>query len=184
MVTGGHSIARRQKAQWLILAWDAYLAKHGVDLVPIVYAEHMSDEGSGPEDDLDEAKDAWKTDMARKAGLAADADLDKLGDIYHKLYELWRSSLMAQQKKRFHSIRICNTERESPRIPKDTPYDFGINMECFDVNKDAPGLRDLLTDWRAYGDPEGFGSKKLHEADGEHGNTGNEGSPLAGPSNI
>jgi hypothetical protein len=46
--------------------------------VPIVYAEHMSDEGSGPEDDSDKAKDAWKTDMARKAGLAADADLDSM----------------------------------------------------------------------------------------------------------
>jgi hypothetical protein len=57
-------------------------------------------------------------------------------------------------------------------------------MEWFDVNKDAPGLRDLLTDWRAYGDPEGFGLKKLREADGEHGNTGNEGSPSAGPSNV
>ncbi|KIK82478.1 hypothetical protein PAXRUDRAFT_14722 [Paxillus rubicundulus Ve08.2h10] len=116
---------RKEATQWLILAQDTYLAKHGVDPVPIVYAEHMSDEGSRPEDDSDEAKDAWKTDMARKAGLAADADLDsmsflevmkcpwhseELGDIYHKLYELWRSSLMAQQKKCFHSIRICDTE--------------------------------------------------------------------------
>ncbi|KIK80136.1 hypothetical protein PAXRUDRAFT_36280 [Paxillus rubicundulus Ve08.2h10] len=112
--------------------------------------------GSGPEDDSDEAKEVWKTDMVRKAGLAADADLDSMS---------------------FLEVMKCPwCSRESPCIPKDTPHDFGINMEWFNVNKDTTGL--------FYGDPEGCGLKKLCEADGKHGDTGNEGSPSAGPSNI
>ncbi|KIJ14141.1 hypothetical protein PAXINDRAFT_156253 [Paxillus involutus ATCC 200175] len=165
----------KEKAEQLILARDAYIAKYGVDPVPVVYADHMSDEASGPEDDTDQSRKEWEMEMATKAGLAADGDLEglnflevlkspwrseELGNVYHELHDLWCSSLTAKQKKCFHSIRVHATQRQSTRIHTDMPYNFGIDLAWLDVNKNLPGLQDQLTDWGKWDDPEGFGSKK------------------------
>ncbi|KAF8834834.1 hypothetical protein BDN67DRAFT_1016100 [Paxillus ammoniavirescens] len=113
--------------------------EYGVDPVPVVYADHMSDEASGPEDDTDQSHKEWEMEMATKAGLAADGDLEglnflevlkspwrseELGNVYHELHDLWRSSLTAKQKKCFHSIRVHAMQRQSTRIPTDIVADL------------------------------------------------------------
>ncbi|KIK74110.1 hypothetical protein PAXRUDRAFT_29194, partial [Paxillus rubicundulus Ve08.2h10] len=131
---------------------DAYIAKDGVNPVPVVYADHMLDEASSPEDDTVQSCKEWEIEMATKEGLAVDGDLkglnflevlkalcrsEELGNVYHELHDLWHSSLTAKQKK--------------------------INLAWLDVNKNLPGLQDLLTDWGKWDDHEGFGSKKPFE---------------------
>ncbi|KIJ09904.1 hypothetical protein PAXINDRAFT_17024 [Paxillus involutus ATCC 200175] len=166
---------RKEKAQRLLLARDTFMDKHGVDPAPLVYAEHMSDEGSGPEDDTDTARKVWTKAMAEKVGMADTTDLEgvtflevmkcpwrteELGDICHELYGMWRASLTAKQKKRFQTIHVHGTDRESPWIPLDTPFNFGIDMDWFDVAKESCEHGHLLTDWGQWEDPEGFGSRK------------------------
>lgn len=50
----------------------------------------MSDEASGPEDDSEETKEAWKDRIAAKAGLGASKELGKL-KFLEVIEPRWRS---------------------------------------------------------------------------------------------
>ncbi|KAG2113233.1 hypothetical protein DEU56DRAFT_919734 [Suillus clintonianus] len=170
---------RKEKADRLMTARQGYIEKFGVDPVDLVHADHMSDEASGPDDD-DELEDDWKRRMAEKMGMPANSQVenlsflevtrspwrsDELGQIFHTLHDLWQASLTSKQKKCFHMIRVTGTDRQSQRIPDFTPYTFGINMEWLEANKDRLEYQDLLKEWGAWEDPEGFGSKKREHQD-------------------
>ncbi|KIJ10081.1 hypothetical protein PAXINDRAFT_157709 [Paxillus involutus ATCC 200175] len=151
-----------QKAQRLLLAQDTFMDKHGVDPPPLVYAEHMSNEGPGPEDNTDTTRKVWMKVMAEKVDMADTTDLK--GVTFLEVMKCpWRTeeaSLTAKQKKRFQTIHVCGTDRKSLWIPLDTPFNFGIDMDWFDVAKESCEHGHLLTNWGQWVDPEGFGSRK------------------------
>ncbi|KIJ09288.1 hypothetical protein PAXINDRAFT_17608 [Paxillus involutus ATCC 200175] len=174
---------RKDKAQRLMTAREAYISKHGVDPGELIHADHMSDEASGPEDNETEAaKLAWKQCMAAHKHIPnSEGALEnisflevlrspwrskELEDVFVNLQDVWRESLSVKQKQCFHTIRVRDTERISPRIPEYTPFNFGINVEWLEVNKDKSELEDLLKEWGKWEDPEGFGSKKHLEDQG------------------
>ncbi|KAG1862059.1 hypothetical protein DFJ58DRAFT_839485 [Suillus subalutaceus] len=139
--------AAKEKADWLMTARQAYIEKFSVDPVDLVHADHMSDEASGPDDD--ELEDGWKQRMAEKMGMPANSQVKNLSFL-----EVTRVP-----------GDLTNTDRQSQRIPDFTPYTFGINTEWLKANKDRLEYQDLLKEWGAWEDPEGFGSKKREHQD-------------------
>ncbi|KAG2365917.1 hypothetical protein BDR07DRAFT_1480806 [Suillus spraguei] len=177
---------RKEKADQLTTACPKYFELHGVDPINIIHVDHMSDEASGPEDD-GESVDEWRIKMGKEKGFPADTNMDgmvfmkilgdhrsltylesQLGDIYHELFQLWKASLNTKQRKRFHTMRVDGTNRALLRIPDYTPYNFGIDTEWLEVNKNHPEYQAQLKEWGAWADPPGFGSAKNEEgiADG------------------
>ncbi|KAG1797569.1 uncharacterized protein BJ212DRAFT_1488959 [Suillus subaureus] len=161
-------------------ARQAYIKKFSVDPVDLVHADHMSDEVSGP--DNDELEDGWKRRMAEKMGMPANSQVenlsflevtrspwrsDELSQIFHTLHDLWRASLTSKQKKRFHMIQVTGTDHQSQHIPDFTPYTFSINIEWLEANKYRLEYQDLLKEWGAWEDPEGFGLKKREHQDNQ-----------------
>ncbi|KAG1731010.1 hypothetical protein EDB19DRAFT_1641064 [Suillus lakei] len=168
---------RKEKADRLTTACPKYFELHGADPINIIHADHMSDEASGPEDD-GESVDEWRIKMGREKGFPADTDMDgmvfmeviknpwrsqELGDIYHKLFQLWKASLNTKQRKRFRTMRVEGTDRVLLRIPDYTPYNFGIDTEWLEENKNHPEYQAQLKEWGAWADPPGFGSAKNEE---------------------
>ncbi|KAG2135833.1 hypothetical protein DEU56DRAFT_737620, partial [Suillus clintonianus] len=165
---------RKEKADRLTTACPKYLELHGADPINIIHADHMSDEASGPEDD-GESVDKWRIKMGKEKGFPADTDMDgmvfmevvknpwrsqELADIYHELFQLWKKSLNTKQRKRFHTLRVEGTDRTLLRIPDYTPYNFGIDAEWLEENKNHPEYQVQLKEWGDWVDPPGFGSAK------------------------
>ncbi|KAG1808956.1 uncharacterized protein BJ212DRAFT_1484815 [Suillus subaureus] len=138
-----HAQCHKEKADQLMTACQAYIKKFSVDLVDLVHADHMSDEASGPDDD--ELEDGWKRRMAEKMGMPANSQVENLSFL-----EVTRSPW-----------------RSDKRIPDFTPYTFGINIEWLEANKDRLEYQDLLKEWGAWEDPEGFGLKKREHQDNQ-----------------
>ncbi|KAG2363349.1 hypothetical protein BDR07DRAFT_1483826 [Suillus spraguei] len=167
-----HAQRHKEKADWLMTARQGYIKKFGVDPVDLVHADHMLDEASGQMMMMSWrmiGSEGWqrKWECLPTRRLKTDHSWRslELGQIFHTLHDLWQASLTSKQKKRFHMIRVTGTDRQSQRIPDFTPYTFGINMEWLEANKDRLEYQDLLKEWGAWEDPEGFGYKKREHQD-------------------
>ncbi|KAF8174114.1 hypothetical protein K438DRAFT_1771718, partial [Mycena galopus ATCC 62051] len=121
----------------------AFAAQHAVDPKDLAPLLHEQYEESGPEDNSEESKDAWKMRMAASCGItvtlrAVLAELnfvevlvpewrsDILSNIYHALQKYWFSTLNSREKKRITYVRAQETMRASARIPDVAPWDIGI----------------------------------------------------------
>lgn len=53
--------------------------------------------------------------------------------------------------------RITSTTRATDKPPPYSPFNFGINAEWYEKNKDEPTYQVLLRTWGHFDDPPGFG---------------------------
>ncbi|KAF8214772.1 hypothetical protein K438DRAFT_2008930 [Mycena galopus ATCC 62051] len=155
----------------------AFAAQHGVDpeaLARLLHEQYESDEESGPEDDSDESKDAWKMRMASSCGItvtsrSALAELDfvevlapewrsdVLSNVYHALHKYWFSTLNARERKQITYLR-ARTTRTSTRIPDVAPWNIAISIPWLEANRLLPDNTLFLADWNAHGNPSGLDS--------------------------
>ncbi|EJF59019.1 hypothetical protein DICSQDRAFT_128587 [Dichomitus squalens LYAD-421 SS1] len=149
-----------------------YLETHGIDPGPLIMADFMSDEASGPEDDEnEEAVIEWRRQMAEKAGITGKTDAqlarmsvfevikpnwrsDELTKIYRELWELYNSSLPLKSL-RMTVERVRDTGRSSDKIPNYAPYNFGVNIHWYEKMQETHSR--YLVDWLQHSDPAGFG---------------------------
>ncbi|EIW75571.1 hypothetical protein CONPUDRAFT_169374 [Coniophora puteana RWD-64-598 SS2] len=181
---------RQQKAEKLEepAIIEAYFDLYKADPSPVIHEDFMSDEASGPEDEEVESKHQWKVRMAEKLALPTCGDAfaalrffevlrpawrsEEMSLVFEKLRELRRTVMSAKESETAIVIRVYGTDRVSPRLPeKMEPWNFGINMEWYEANKE----RVNLGRWTKWGDPTGFGEKKQVEGQNEEVGVGEGG---------
>ncbi|KAJ7498343.1 hypothetical protein B0H11DRAFT_1641763, partial [Mycena galericulata] len=141
-------------------------------LEAILHEQHLSDEASGPEDEAEETKDAWKVRMAIAHGFAdvSPAAMSKRhflevlecgwrSDAYtipfHGLQDQYEESLTTQDQGNIRYIRVTGTNRKGHRIPNLAPYSIGISQDWLTTAKANPEYEHLLSDWGRYNDVPG-----------------------------
>ncbi|KAJ7609569.1 hypothetical protein DFH06DRAFT_1308864 [Mycena polygramma] len=166
---------RMRKSEKLTKIVYAFAAKHGLDsgfLVDLLHEQFLSDEGSGPEDDSEETNEAWKVRLSSAAGLPLDPGAQKNIKILEILAPAWRSesytrlihamqefgvddsSTAEESNAIYHRVGMG---RASGRIPRYSPYNFGISPEWWRENSNRPANKKLLKDWYQYPEPDGCG---------------------------
>ncbi|TFY75128.1 hypothetical protein EWM64_g8882 [Hericium alpestre] len=176
------SLRRETKLKHLQMAVPAYIKKHKKDPTPLLHADHMSDEASGPEDYQNEEEvNEWKKDMANRLGLTnlTPKGLEQLAvfeviipdwrseytsDIFHELNDTHWKSLKLKDKQRFHQ-RVLDSTRSSGinDLPMMSPYNCMINVEWYERHVNNVELREMLGDWFDHADPEGWGQPVVEE---------------------
>ncbi|EIW53621.1 uncharacterized protein TRAVEDRAFT_52739 [Trametes versicolor FP-101664 SS1] len=170
---------RRQTCQNLMSAVPEYKEIYGVDPTPLLVADLMSDEASGPEEGSETVLE-WKRRMATLEGRVDVSDefltkktyfevitpnwrSDALTKIYHELARLWYNALSVRFANAMVT-RIRTSKRATNVPPPYTPYNFGINQEWYAKNKSEPAYKILLRMWGQFPDPPGFGANTEPEA--------------------
>ncbi|KAJ7795450.1 hypothetical protein B0H14DRAFT_3554110 [Mycena olivaceomarginata] len=126
---------------------EAFAAKFGIPFSVannLLTQELLSDEASGPEDENEESLAAWKVRMAAAAGhtdltpaalknkdfvevLECPWRSDQLSFISSSMQSLYRDAVNAGRAGNIKYIRVPTpTHRKSSRIPRISPWDFGI----------------------------------------------------------
>ncbi|KAJ7770026.1 hypothetical protein B0H16DRAFT_1306988 [Mycena metata] len=161
---------RDTKLEHIMSQIEEYAEVHNIPLAvakDLLTQQHVSDEASGPEDEDEETPAAWKVRMAIECGIQdlSAANLKKLNffevlkcpwrspqlsQISHVTQTMWAKSLTENELKNIKFRRVTTTHRKSLRIPKTSPWDFGINQEWLEEHGD------LVSTWGTYGNPEGF----------------------------
>ncbi|KAJ6600924.1 hypothetical protein B0H10DRAFT_2230644 [Mycena sp. CBHHK59/15] len=135
----------------------------------ILHEQHLSDEPSGPEDEAEETKDAWKVRMAIKHGfvdvspaamrkrhflevLECGWRSDEYTIPFHGLQDQYEESLTTRDQGNIRYIRVTGTNRKGHRIPNLAPYSIGISQEWLTTAKANPEYEHLLSDWGKYND--------------------------------
>ncbi|KAJ7790081.1 hypothetical protein B0H14DRAFT_2298493, partial [Mycena olivaceomarginata] len=157
---------------------EAFAAKFGIPFSVannLLTQELLSDEASGPEDEKEESLAAWKVRMAAAAGHTAltpaalkNKDFvevlecpwrsDQLSFISSSMQSLYRDAVNTGRAGNIKYIRVPTpTHRKSSRIPRISPWDFGISSHWLDEQRSNPEVDfdGLLTDWGTHGNPEG-----------------------------
>ncbi|KAJ7934844.1 hypothetical protein B0H13DRAFT_1591307, partial [Mycena leptocephala] len=135
---------------------------------------------SGPEDDSNESKEAWKVRLASAAGLPLDPEAQQKTKILEILTPAWRSesysrlihamqdfgvddASSAEESNIYHRVGVG---RASNRLPRYAPYDFGISPQWWSENSKHPANKTLLKDWTKYPEPDGCGLVVERDANG------------------
>ncbi|KAF7368238.1 hypothetical protein MVEN_00143900 [Mycena venus] len=145
--------------------------------------ELLSDEASGPEDEAEESFAAWKVRMAAAAGhtnLTPVALKDKhfvevlecpwrsaqLSDISSSMQALYAAALNASGGAPFKFTRVPTpTHRKSSRVPRISPWDFGISSQWLDEQRNDPEVEGLVSDWGTHGNPKGWADVRIVRID-------------------
>jgi hypothetical protein len=99
--------------------------------------------------------------------IAATDSRFQLSDVSASVQSLYTTALNAAGGAPPKYIRVPTpTGRESPRIPRASPWDFGISWEWLNEQRKNPEVAHYLTDWGTHGDPEGFGTRTAASTDG------------------
>ncbi|KAJ7835809.1 hypothetical protein B0H14DRAFT_2590013 [Mycena olivaceomarginata] len=73
------------------------------------------------------------------------------------MQSLYRDAVNAGRGGNIKYIRVPTpTHRKSSRIPRISPWDFGISSQWLDEQRSNPEVDGLLTDWGTHGNPEGW----------------------------
>ncbi|KAF7349155.1 hypothetical protein MVEN_01437800 [Mycena venus] len=162
---------------------DAYAAKLRVPpsvMKDLLSQELLSDEASGPEDEAEEAFYASKVRMAAAAGrknLTAAAlknehfvevfecpwRSDELSIISSSMQTLYTTALNASGGAPIKYTRVSTpTHRKSSRIPRISPWDFGISSQWLEEQRNNPEVSSSLWDWGNHGNPKGCKWEDVH----------------------
>ncbi|KAJ7714108.1 hypothetical protein B0H14DRAFT_2413572, partial [Mycena olivaceomarginata] len=98
----------------------------------------------------------WRSDESDIPGEYATDERPQLSEFSRRIQELPVKSGNVQYK------RVRGTLRKCSRIPRISPYDFGISREWLEEQRQDPEAALLLTDWGIHGNPkdfEGIGSE-------------------------
>ena len=87
----------------------------------------------------------------------------KVTHFYDELRDLFWKSRAPEELRRFKATRVRDTGRTDPNPPETTPYDFAINEEWYDKNKDKEIYQITFRDYYMYSDPNGFGVFRRRE---------------------
>ncbi|KAG1749325.1 hypothetical protein EDB19DRAFT_1904837 [Suillus lakei] len=140
---------------------EQYKVQHdGTDPSPFIIPDHMSNEASGPEDEV-EIYDDWKQRMATAVGFAAETPISHLkfledimqqSRIFNNLHDIWWMTKSSKECEKF-AIQVrgsgqCSTNAD---ILKVSPYDVGINLRWLNEAQKDHLLEEWLKDWGKYG---------------------------------
>ncbi|KAJ6572667.1 hypothetical protein B0H10DRAFT_996746 [Mycena sp. CBHHK59/15] len=166
---------------------EAYAAKYHIPVSVVrdlLHEELLSDEASGPEDEEEESFAVWKVRIAAAHGhkdltpaalkdkhfvevLACPWRSDELSCVSASMQSLYTAALNAGGGAPFKYTRVPTpTGRKSSRVPRISPWDFGISWEWLDEQRKNPEVAHFLADWGIHGDPEGFGTRAAVRTDG------------------
>jgi hypothetical protein len=79
-----------------------------------------------------------------------------LSDLFHALHDHWLSGLEPADMQHIIYERVHDTGRRCRRIPRISPYDFGIFFPWLQQARARPENAAILGDWGTHGDPEGL----------------------------
>jgi hypothetical protein len=104
----------------------------------------------------------WRSDqvfLACRTSILANMRLVQLSFISSSMQSLYRDAVNARRAGNIKYIRVPTpTHRKSSRIPRISPWDFGISSQWLDEQRSNPevDVDGLLTDWGTHGNPEGW----------------------------
>lgn len=87
---------------------------HDCDPEPLIIADHMSDEASGPEDVEVESKEEWKRRMATEHGISEDVNIDKIR-FCEVIKPLWRSDKV-RYNNTHQSVKLLNHHEQLSEV--------------------------------------------------------------------
>jgi hypothetical protein len=109
---------------------------------------------------LEVLKCPWRSDEVFLPVVLIIAATDRrfqLSDVSASMQSLYTTALSAAEGAPSKYTRVPTPHgRDSSRIPRTSPWDFGISWEWLDEQRKNLEVAHYLTDWGTHGDPEGF----------------------------
>ncbi|KAJ7830808.1 hypothetical protein B0H14DRAFT_3464540 [Mycena olivaceomarginata] len=136
---------------------EAFAVKFGIPVSvaeDLLTQELLSDEASGPEDEKEETFAAWK-DKHFLEVLECLWRSDQLSLISSSTQTLYADAVNTSGINAIKYTRVPTpAHRQSSRIPRISPWDFGISSQWLEEQRSNPEVAGLLSDWGTHGNPE------------------------------
>ncbi|KAJ7131016.1 hypothetical protein C8R44DRAFT_871559 [Mycena epipterygia] len=178
---------RRRKSEQLSKVILAFCAQHGLDptfVTDLIHEQFLSDEVSEPDDHSGESKEAWKVRLAAAGNLPLDPNAQQKLQLLEILVPSWRSDAYSDFIHELEQFRLdgdgvspadvlnlkydrVGVGRPSDRIPRYSPYDFGVSTQWLKENGNVPANKNILKDWGKWPEPANCGLILERDDDGE-----------------
>ncbi|KAJ7853064.1 hypothetical protein B0H14DRAFT_3655775 [Mycena olivaceomarginata] len=150
------AIQGHQESEQLAKVVDIFATDH-LDpgfLANVIHEQYLSDEVSEPEDEAVETRDTWKK-MEMLELLVPAWRSEAYSSLFHDLENFRLDGTSPTQEPNLKYTRV-GLDHPSDRIPRYTPYNFGISMEWWKGNN-VPANKTMLKGWTKWPEPDESG---------------------------